>query len=302
MSKVIVLGAKGRFGRAAVEAFAQSGWEVVAFGRNWSADSTCAQTRITGDAFDAQALEAAAQGCDLIVNALNPPYENWVRDLPKLTQSVLAAARHSGATVLIPGNVYNYGARAPERLAESTEWHPTSRKGRLRVQMEEAYRASGVRTIVLRGGDFLEAAQSGNWFDGYIAANANKGSTLYPGPLDRVHAWAYLPDMARAAVMLAERRAAFSDFEEFGFDGFTLTGQDLVDQIAQAVGKKQKIKALPWFIVRVIGLFQPAMREVFEMRYLWNVAHRLEGTKLAQTLPDFVPTPIEQAFKEILTP
>ncbi|MFK7837264.1 MAG: NAD(P)H-binding protein [Sulfitobacter sp.] len=300
MGKVIVLGAKGRFGRAAVEAFAQSGWDVTAFGRNWTSAAPEGVARVSGDAFDPAALTAACAGMDVIVNALHAPYENWVRDLPKLTSSVIAAARHAGAAVMIPGNVYNYGADAPVRLSEKTQWHPTSRKGQLRVEMEQAYRSAQVRTIVLRGGDYLERAKSGNWFDSQIAVKAQQGRTLYPGPLDQVHAWAYLPDMARAAVMLAERRAEFASFEEFGFEGYSLTGQALVDQIAQAVGKPQKIKSLPWPILWVLGLFQPAMREIYEMRYLWHVPHRLDGSKLARTLPDFTPTPLRDAMKDVL--
>ncbi|MFP6688897.1 MAG: hypothetical protein VCD31_06170 [Alphaproteobacteria bacterium] len=30
---------------------------------------------------------------------------------------------------------------------------------------------------------------------------------MYPGPLDRLYVWAYLPDMARAMAVLAEKRA-----------------------------------------------------------------------------------------------
>ena len=65
------------------------------------------------DAFDPAQVAGAARGMDVIVNALNPPYPRWTRDLPRLTGSVIAAARESGATVMIPGNVYNYGAAMP---------------------------------------------------------------------------------------------------------------------------------------------------------------------------------------------
>lgn len=300
MSKVIILGAKGRFGRAALSAFADAGWDVTAFGRDWNEPGKNGIRRITGNVQDTAALKAACAGQDVIVNAINPPYENWVRDLPKITSSVITAAQESGAHVIIPGNVYNYGANADEVLSETTPWEPTSRKGRLRVTMEDAYRDAGVPTIVLRGGDFLETAKSGNWFDMIIAAKAHRGRTTYPGPLDRVHAWAYLPDMALAAVMLAERRDSFAPFEEFTFGGYALTGSELVEHIEGAVGKPQKISGLPWFVLRILGLFQPSMRELPEMRYLWNVPHRMEGKKLRQILPEFQPTPAPIAFKTIL--
>ena len=103
---VIVLGAKGRFGRAAVDAFLAAGWHVRAFGRSWpAAGSRENLERIEGDAFDAAAVANAATGWQVMVNALNPPYPQWTRDLPRFTANVIAAAKASGATVMIPGNV-----------------------------------------------------------------------------------------------------------------------------------------------------------------------------------------------------
>lgn len=300
MSSVIILGAKGRFGQAAMTAFQNAGWNVRAFGRAWKQNAPQGVTQIEGDAFDKASLTKACMGCDVIVNTLNPPYENWVRDLPRLTKNVINAAKVSGATVLIPGNVYNYGANKPETLTETTPWRPTSRKGHLRVAMENAFRDAQVPTIVLRGGDYIGEGQTGNWFDGYITAKSHAGKIMYPGPLDQIHAWAYLPDMARAAVELANARDRFDTFEEFCFEGYSLTGRGLVDAVSRAVGKPQKVSGLPWFLVRLMGLLQPNMREVYEMRYLWRVPHRMGGAKLANFLPDFRPTPLADAMKAAL--
>lgn len=302
MARVIVLGAKGRFGRAAASAFADAGWSVTAFGRNWEASSQMDATRVDGDAKDHAALAAACQGHDVIVNAINPPYEHWAKELPGLTASVIHAARTSGATVMIPGNVYNYGAGMPEVLREDTPWQPTTRKGTLRVEMEHAFKASSVPTIVLRAGDFMEREKTGNWFDSYIAAKAQAGKITYPGPMDQIHAWAYLPDMARAMVHLAERRATFGPFEEFGFEGYTLTGTELVALISQTIGMRQKVSGMPWWLLRLIGLVSPQIREVMEMRYLWQVPHGIDGARFRKTVPEFVPTPVPAAFKAMLGP
>ncbi len=300
MGKVIVLGAKGRFGNAAARAFAEAGWQVTAFARNWDKAPAAPIQTLEGDARDPATLAAACQGVDVIVNALNPLYENWVRDLMPMAQAVIAAAKASGATVIIPGNVYNYGAEGPELWTETTPWHPTTRKGRLRVEMENAFRNAGVRTIVLRGGDFITGGMTTNWFEAHIAKASRKGRTMYPGPRDRIHAWAYLPDMARAAVQLAERREQFAAFEEFGFDGYTLTGAELIDEIARATGKTQKVSAMPWPLLRLLGLFNRRMREVSEMQYLWNIPHRMDGRKLERTLPDFRQTPVAEAMQQAL--
>jgi len=305
MSKtVIILGANGRFGRAARQAFHQAGWAVRTFTRSApdaSAPSSFEAHR--GDAFNAGALIKAAQGCDVIVNALNPPYQNWKRDLPRLTAAVIEAAKATGATVMLPGNVYNYGAGMPADLTEHTPHTPTTRKGRLREAMEETYAIAaddGVQTIILRGGDFIEQAKTGNWFDTYITAKAAQGKLTYPGPLDRVHAWAYLPDMARAMVGLAEKRTTLGPFTSIGFGGFNLTGAELIEKIEQAYGRPMKVSRMPWSIMRVLGTVMPSIREVMEMRYLWQVPHALDDAYLRELLPDYRSTPIEQALIEAL--
>ncbi|MEO0982265.1 MAG: NAD(P)H-binding protein [Pseudomonadota bacterium] len=302
--QVLILGAKGRFGRAASEAFSAAGWRVRAFARNWPQDAArFGAELITGDAFDAEAVVSAAADCDVIVNALNPPYPRWKRDVPRLTANVIAAAKTSGAAVFLPGNVYNYGAGMPEVLTEDTPHKPTARKGRLREEMEEAYAVAadaGVRTVIVRAGDFLEREKTGNWFDTHIAAKAGRGRATYPGPRDRVHAWAYLPDLARAMAELARLRAEFAMFETFGFEGYSLTGDALIAAMEETLGRPLKVGGMPWPLIRALGLFSPQMREVAEMAYLWRVPHRIDGAKLAAALPDYRPTPLAEAMADAL--
>ncbi len=303
-NKVIILGAKGRFGRAAVDAFLASNWEVSAFARSWEGvEKRAGIELIAGDAFDASAVANAAAGCDVIVNALNPPYPKWAHDLPRFTKNVIEAAKTTGATVMIPGNVYCYGEGMPERLTENTPHAPTSRKGQLRDEMELAYASAsndGVQTIILEAGDYIEREKTGNWFDSHISADVANGCVMYPGPLDQIHAWAYLPDLARAMVELAKKRTSFAAFERIGFPGYSVTGQSLVNAIEQATRRSLKVKGMPWPMIRLLGFVVPQMREVAEMSYLWRTPHAIDGAKLAAALPDFNATPIEVAIADAI--
>jgi len=300
--KVIILGAKGRFGRAAVKAFSSAGWQVRAFARQWETEPELSNTEnLTGNAFNNDDLIKASEGVDVIINALNPPYPLWVQDIPKITTSVINAAKASGATVIIPGNVYNYGEAMPEQLTENTPHKASTRKGQIREEMEQTYaQTPEVQTIVLRAGDFIEREKTGNWFDSQIANKVHKGQVMYPGPLDQVHAWAYLPDLARAMVGLAEKRASLGQFEEFGFTGYGLTGQKLIEAMETVSGKHLKVKTMPWPIIKFLSFFNPQMREVMEMAYLWKRPHNLVGTKLTETLPDFKFTPLKEAVSDAL--
>ncbi|MHA1128898.1 MAG: NAD(P)H-binding protein [Alphaproteobacteria bacterium] len=297
-NNVLILGANGRFGRATHKAFTNASWNVTALVRP---EKSQGGKTIEADASDPAALSAAAQGFDVIVNALNPPYHKWAEMLPILTASVIAAARTSGATVLIPGNVYNFGTNPPPVLSADTPQAAVGGKGEMRIEMERAYRdAPSISTIILRGGDFIEAEKSGNWFDGQITNKIDKGVITYPGPTDQTHAWAYLPDMARAAVSLCEIRETLPRFADIPFEGFALTGHELIHAVEVATGKPLKVKTVPWGIMSVIGLFSPLIREIISMRYLWNKPHKLDGAALKTLLPDFEPTPLNVAMQQVL--
>ena len=303
--KVLVLGGGGRFGRAAIEAFRQAGWGVRSLVRQASAAPSPDVDRVSGDALDPPAVIAAARGADVIVNAVNPPYAQWADVVPRLTRSVLAAAAQTGARVLIPGNVYVYGAGMPDILTEATPHRPTTLQGKIRMQMEEAYRSAcqrgEARVILLRGGDFIEGVRSGNWFDSQIMAQLAKGRILYPGPLGLSHAWAYLPDMARAGVMLAQRYADSEAFLEAGFAGYAFTGQDLVDMTSAIMRRRLKTTRAPWGMIRMLGLINGDMRAVADMSYLWRTPHRIDGRHLASLLPDYRDTPLQEAMSVSIT-
>lgn len=281
---VLILGAGGRFGRNAAEAFWNAGWQVTLFDRK------------TDD------LMQAAQGVDVIVNGWNPSYPDWAAQLPGLTRAVIAAAEASGATILQPANVYVFGAEAPERFSVDTPRRATNPLGRLRIEMEAALAASSARVILLRAGDFLDTEASGNWFDKQMAPPVAKGRLVYPGPTDVPHAWAFLPDMARAAVMLAERRDALPRFAEIPFPGYTLTGQALAGLCGRATGKPVKARRMSWLPLWLARPFWRMAAPLIEMRYLWRKPHHVASDVFQAWLPDFAPTSPQDAVARALEP
>ena len=302
--RVIILGAAGRFGQAAAGAFKNDGWQVTSVTRSAPSKAGSENEKcVVCNVMDRNALVEACIGQDVIVNAINPPYADWAALLPGITDNVLAAARVSGATVCIPGNVYVYGNPIPEVMRETTSHQGNTKKGRLRLEMEQSYRhqaSKGIQTIILRGGDFIDGRDTGNWFESHITRSAAKGKITYPGPANINHAWAYLPDMARAIVELANIREELGTFEEFGFEGFTLTGADIARFAEQASGRKIRIAGFPWTAVRIMAMFSRNIREVMEMRYLWQQPHRIDGSKLRAHLSQFEPTPADVAIGKAL--
>ena len=115
----------------------------------------------------------------------------------------------------------------PAVLDETADMQPTSNKGKIRNEIELRLREAsdrGVRTIVLRAGDFFGRGR-GSWFDLVLLKELAKNKVTYPGPLDVVHEWAYLPDYIDALIRLATIRDKLGQYEAFGFSGHAVTGQ-----------------------------------------------------------------------------
>jgi nucleoside-diphosphate-sugar epimerase len=168
----------------------------------------------------------------------------------------------------------------------------------------QAAAADGVRTIIVRAGDFFGPTTSANsWFSNALAQPGKPVSMMmYPGPKAIGHAWAYLPDLAETMVRLVERADEFSAFEAFHFNGhWASPGIEIANAVRRVVGRpKLPILPLPWPVLRVVALFNETFREMLEMRYLWKRPLRLNNAKLVRVLGAEPHTPLDQAVRESL--
>ena len=278
MKTALVLGSSGRFGRNMVNALEARGWAVRGFRRGHDT------------------LENAARGVDVIVNSWNPPYHRWAREVPALHGQVQRVAKANGATVLIPGNVYGFGNQTQMPWRETTPQIASGGLGRIRLEMERAYEAEGVRTIVLRSGDFIDTEASGNWMDKVILRQVSKDKIIWPGDPEVSHSWAFLPDVARAAVDLIEARDHLERFSVVHFPGYTLSGREIANLAAQAVGKPLAVRRMSWLPIQLMRPFWPVARHLIEMRYLWSLPHELASDRFDNLFPEFQSTPPEVAL------
>ena len=279
---VLVLGASGLFGSRAAQAFGAAGWQVRRYQRGTD-------------------MTAAAMGADVIVNGMNPPmYHNWAQLIPQITSQVLGAAKASGATVIVPGNVYPYGNQ-PGPWGPDTPQHPVARKGHIRMAMEAGYRDAGVQVILLRGGDFLDETKPTTAMNMVVLKAAPKGKLTLMGAPDVQRAYAYLPDMARAAVDMAAIRAQLPAFTDVPFAGLTFSMNDLRAELQRQTGRSFRYTAFPWWFMRAAAPFWELARELIEMRYLMDLPHSLDPGPLAKLLPQFATTPFEKVVAAHVT-
>jgi nucleoside-diphosphate-sugar epimerase len=302
--RILVLGAAGGLGRAAAQAFRSAGWSVASLVRGTSGSAIAPGTElIEVDARDDAAVIEAARGADVVLNALNVPFTQWATAAMPLAETAIAAARENGATLVFPGNLYVYGAKLPAIIDEMTPVQPTSRKGEIRAAIEARLRTAadqeGTRVIILRSGDFF-GTDAGSYFDRLLIRDIASGRLTYPGPLDVVHEWAYLPDLAEALQRLVDARAALPPFAQFGFPGNAVTGREMVGAISRACGRGFNVSGMPWTMLRLLGTVVPIYRELSEVAYLWSTPHAIDGTRLAAVIGDIPFTPLDRAVSSAL--
>ncbi|HEY8027863.1 MAG TPA: NAD-dependent epimerase/dehydratase family protein [Burkholderiaceae bacterium] len=307
----LILGGTGTIGAEVGRVLLARGWTVRALHRNPANLPVAAAPFdwVQGDAMNRQDVLKAAQGVDLIVHAVNPPgYHNWAGLVLPMIDNTIAAARAARARILLPGTVYNFGTEAFPILKEDAPQKPFTRKGTIRVELERRLREAsenGVRTIVVRAGDFFGPGCGGNsWFSGALVKPGKPVKTVQNPAAEGIgHQWAYVPDVAETMVRLVElgdRLPAFASYHMAGH--WDADGSQMVDAIRRASGSvKLNIRRIPWWIFRLAAPFNETLREMLEMRYLWQRPLRMDNAHLRATLGEEPHTPWDIAVRKTLS-
>lgn len=304
----LVLGATGGIGGALARNLLEKGWQVRALNRK-AAAMAASRPEFDwrqGDAMVPADVLAAAQGVDIIVHAVNPPgYRNWGKLVLPMLDSTITAAEAVGATIVLPGTIYNFGPDAFPTLTEESPQNPHTSKGAIRKEMEarlERAAGRGVRVIIVRAGDFFGPGAANNWFSqGMVKAGQPVKSVLYPGRKGLGHQWAYLPDVAETMARLIARGDELPAFAVFHMNGvWDHDGRQMITAIEKAVGRKVKARQFPWWSLPLLAPFVPLFRELREMRYLWAEPIRMDNARLVRTLGEEPHTPIDIAVRRTL--
>jgi nucleoside-diphosphate-sugar epimerase len=306
----LIIGGTGGIGSETAQALLAAGWQVRALNRD--PERAARSSWLTGiewapgDAMSPADVRRAAEGASVIVHAANPPgYRNWKGLALPMLESSIAAAKAVGARLVLPGTVYNFGPDAPELIDEAAPQNPLTRKGKIRVAMEERLQQAareGVAVLVVRAGDFFGPHAGNCWFSqGFVKRGRPLTSVVYPGAHGASHAFAYLPDLARTIALLLERAQQLGRFEVFHFSGHSFErGVELAEATLRVAGVQGKPRSFPWFALHLVAPFNETVREMLEMRYLWQTSLRLDNRKLVAFLGAEPHTELEQALEATL--
>jgi len=237
------------------------------------------------DLRDPEAAIAAMAGADVLYHCVNPPYEVWATELPRLTANILVGAARANARLIVLDNLYMYGDT--QHMNEDTPMAPTTRKGELRARASDellaAHHAGTVRVAIARASDFF----------GPGATNAHFGDRFYRrifagkpgeclGDVDQPHTYSFTPDVAAGLVTLG--------LDERG-DGKVWmlpahpaeSTRAVANRMGAVLGREIRMTRIPGWALTIMGLFSKPMRELGEMTYQWLQPFAVDDSRFRAT-------------------
>ncbi|BCJ54571.1 NAD-dependent epimerase [Actinoplanes sp. NBRC 14428] len=300
MAQHVIIGS-GSIGTNVARSLAGRGESVLIVTRRGSGPEHPLIERVAADAADPARLTELSRGARVIYHCANPPsYTSWERDLPPLQTAAITAAKANDAVLALTGSLYAYGEQPGGRMNEHTPLAATGRKGRLRKRLWEQARTAGIRTVEVRGSDYI----GGNAVSLYrliIAPAMEKGRpAVIPADLDVPHTFTYNGDMVKALVTLAEDERAWGRGWHVPSPP-AVTIRELARRYAAAAGVPPvRLIQVPRLVLSVAGVFVPMAREMAEMAYQNYAPFLMDATETARTF-GLTATDLDTAIREQVT-
>ncbi|MGO4683555.1 NAD-dependent epimerase/dehydratase family protein [Hyphomicrobium sp. 2TAF46] len=293
----------GVAGRAIAERLAAAGRPVRVAQRSRPADFSAGMEFVRCDVLDRASVLNAAAGAGRIVIAIGFAYDTkvWAECWPRAMTNLLAAAEATGAPTLFFDNMYMYGPQDGP-IRENTPFAPWGGKPAVRRAISEMWQAASsagrVRMSALRVSDFygpgVTNSHLGELLFGRLAAGK---AAQFAVPIDHPHDVAYIPDAARAAQTLLDAPEDTWGQVWHMPCAETRTLREIVTMAAVAMDRAPRIQTVPAILQPVLRMAVPILREVHDVRFLFDRPYHVDATKFAARFGSDV-TPIEVGVAE----
>ena len=292
MKKIALFGAAGAVGKSIADALRARGIEYRVVGRNrgelektFGGDPLA--EIVTWNPDDPESVRAAARGVGTLIYLVGVPYDRFELH-PVLMQKTLDGAIAEGVERLVlVGTVYPYGMPVTTPVTESHPRTPQTYKGRMRKAQEEvllkAHAEGKIRGTILRLPDFYGPGVEKSFLHSLFEVAVKGGTANMVGPIDTPHQFVYVPDVGPVVLDLAAKPEAYGRWWNFGGSG-VMTQREIANDVFAMAGRKPKTLVAGKTMLRLIGLFQPIMRELVEMNYLLTAPVLLDDSALVGLL------------------
>ncbi len=259
------------------------------------------------DLTDRDQVFNAVTGSDIVYLTIGLEYNTkvWQQLWPPLMQNVIDACIANKAKLVFFDNVYAVGGDFVSRITEDSPISPTSRKGEIRAQIDltllEQMNAGTIQAIIARAPDFYGGNIEKSMVMTVIYKNfleGKKAQWLFNSKVK--HSYIYVPDAGKATALLGNTPAVYNQIWNLPTDRNSLNGEQMINLFAKEMGKSDNYQLIPAWMVRILGLFIPFMKELYEMRYQFDRAYFFDSTKFENYF-NFKPTSYADGIKEIVS-
>lgn len=306
MGKIALFGAAGAIGNTIATALRETNRPYRVVGRSREAlqrdfGSDPLAEIVTWNPDDPASVRAAAEGIDTIIYLVGVVYDHFELH-PQLMRKTLDGAISAGVLrMLLIGTVYPYGLAQTNLVREDHPRNPQTFKGRMRKEQEDlllaADAAGKIRGAVLRLPDFYGPGVDKSFLHMIFFAAAKGTRAQVIGPVDKPHEYVFVPDVGPVVVRLIDNPGAWGRWWHLAGAG-TITAREVVQRAFAITGHKPRMLVAGKSTLRLMGLFNPLMREMVEMNYLQTSPLILDDSALRGLLGEINKTPYEEGIRQ----
>lgn len=305
MKKITLLGAAGVIGQSIGAALHREGKEYRVVGRTRdSLQGTFGGDElaeiVTWNPNEAESARTAMRGSSTVVYLVGVPYNHFELHPLLMRKAVDAAVGEAVENLLLIGTVYPYGMPQTTPVTEGHPREPNTFKGRMRKEQEdvllEADAKARIRGAILRLPDFYGPNVKNSYLYSLFEAAANGGTANMLGPIDTPHEFVFVPDVGHVVVDLIGKPGAWGRWWHLAGAGVD-TQRELAERVFAMAGTKPRLRVAGKNMLRILGLFNPLMRELVEMHYLLTNPVLLDDSALRNFLGGIRKTPYEDGLR-----
>jgi len=258
------------------------------------------------DLSDPEQVGKAIAGSEVVYLLVGFEYtlKVWQDKWPKLMRASIDACIKHHAKLVFFDNVYLYDIGAIPHMTEDSPINPPSKKGMVRRQIADmlmtAVKSGKLTGLIARSADFYGPSNDKSFLIEVVYKNIKKGKK--PNwfiKADKKHSFTYTPDAAKATAILGNTADAYGQVWHLPTDKNSLTGKEMISLFTKEMNVADKVFVLPMWLLKLLGLFIPLMKEMPEMMYQYDRDYVFDSSKFQEYF-NFSPTSYQQGVKETI--
>ncbi len=294
-----ILGAGGAIGNGLVRELLGSAKKVRLVGRNPAPVEGTETVAADLSSLDQTVRAVSGSKVAYLLVGLKYDLKVWRALWPRIMQNAIEACKRAQAKLIFFDNVYMYG-RVKGAMTEETPFFPCSRKGEVRAEIATRLlteiKGGNLTALIARSADFYGPGAKTGVPNVLVLDKIAAGARAMWLANDSVkHSITFTPDAAKSLAVLAENEKAWNQTWHVPTAANPPTGKEFIEIAARSFGVEPKYRVLSRPMVRVVGLFDTTVREIFEMLYQNEYEYVFDSTKIEKAF-NLVPTSYAQGI------